>query len=131
MQKPKPTAGLHHVALYVKNFAECEHFYTQLMGMKIDWKPDADNLYLTTGTDNFALHRAPADFSPDKHQRLDHIGFFLNDRAEVDVWHDYLLANGVDIKMKPKEHRDGTRSFYCADPDGNMVQVIYYPVKDR
>lgn len=131
MKKPNPTNGLHHVALYIKNFAECEYFYTELLGMKIDWRPDADNLYLTSGNDNFALHRAPADFSPIKPQRLDHIGFFLESRADVDEWHVYLQKNNVDIKAPPKEHRDGTRSFYCADPDGNIVQLIYYPVTDR
>lgn len=127
-QRPKPTAGLHHVALHVKHLSECVHFYTELLGMKIMWQPDDDNYYLTTGNDNFALHRAPADFAPATHQHLDHIGFFLTEYEEVDRWHDYLRANSVDIKAAPKDHRDGTRSFYCADPDGNVVQVIYYPM---
>ncbi len=128
MQKPKPTAGLHHVALFIKNFDACEKFYVDLLGMKIDWRPDPDNLYLTSGNDNFALHRAPADFTPAKHQRLDHIGFFLHEREEVDQWYEYMLAQGAEIKAKPKDHRDGTRSFYIADPDGNVVQMIYYPM---
>ena len=95
--------------------------------MSIDWRPDPDNLYLTSGNDNFALHRAPADFNPVKPQRLDHIGFFLTERADVDAWFEFLSAEGVKIMAKPKDHRDGTRSFYCADPDGNVVQMIYYP----
>lgn len=128
MQKPKPTTGLHHLALFVKNFSECEHFYTELMGMKIDWRPDPDNLYLTTGSDNFAMHRAPEGFNPAKDQKLDHFGFFLDERNEVDIWHEFLKANNVKILAAPKDHRDGTRSFYCADPDGNHVQVIYYPL---
>jgi catechol 2,3-dioxygenase-like lactoylglutathione lyase family enzyme len=127
MEKPKPTAGLHHVALWIKNFADCKHFYADLLGMKIIWEPDHDNLYLTTGNDNLALHRASPSFTPASHQCLDHIGFFLNEREEVDHWHDYLRAQDVSIKAPPKDHRDGTRSFYCADPDGNAVQMIYYP----
>lgn len=127
MQKPKPHAGMHHLALYVKNLTECVHFYTDLLGMKLVWQPDADNYYLSSGNDNLALHRAPADFNPAKHQRLDHFGIFLSERDEVDVWHDYLKTNQVEIKAAPKDHRDGTRSFYCADPDGNVVQFIYYP----
>jgi catechol 2,3-dioxygenase-like lactoylglutathione lyase family enzyme len=129
MKKPNPTNGLRHVALFIKNFDACEKFYVELLGMRVDWRPDADNLYLTTGGDNFALHRAPMDFLPVKPQRLDHFGFFLNAVEDVDEWHEYLLANGVDIKAKPKDHRDGTRSFYCADPDGNVVQMIWVPVK--
>jgi len=127
MQRPKPTAGLHHIALYISNFAECEYFYTKLLGMTVDWRPDADNLYLTSGNDNLALHRAPADFVSAKQQRLDHIGFFLTEGDEVDAWHEFLQTQGVKIKAAPKDHRDGTRSFYCADPDGNTVQMIYMP----
>lgn len=129
MQKPNPHKGLHHVALFIKNFDACEKFYIDLLGMTIDWRPDPDNLYLTSGNDNFALHRAPADFSPSKHQRLDHIGFFLASREDVDAWYEYLKENHVEIKAKPKDHRDGTRSFYCADPEGNVVQMIFIPPK--
>jgi len=127
MTRPNPTQGLHHVALFIKNFQECEHFYVNLLDMKIDWRPDADNLYLTSGYDNLALHRAPEGFEVTGKQRLDHIGFFLKEKADVDAWFNYLSEQGVTIKAKPKDHRDGTRSFYCADPDGNVVQFIYYP----
>ncbi|EKD71141.1 MAG: glyoxalase/bleomycin resistance protein/dioxygenase, partial [uncultured bacterium] len=103
-------------------------FYRDLLGMNLVWQPDADNYYFSSGSDNLALHRAPHDFEPAKHQHLDHIGFFLSERADVDAWHEYLLANQVTIMKAPKDHRDGTRSFYCADPDGNVVQMIYYAV---
>ena len=124
MQKPNPHSGLRHVALYAKNLEECVRFYTELLGLKIVWQPDPDNYYLSSDSDNFALHRAPPDFAPGKHQHLDHIGFFLKQHDDVDKWHDYLVANNVTIKAKPKDHRDGTRSFYCEDPDGNVVQMI-------
>lgn len=128
MQKPKPHSGLRHVALYVKKLTECAQFYSEILGMKLVWQPDADNYYFSSGADNFALHRAPADFNPAPHQRLDHIGFFLADHDDVDEWYEYMRANHVEIKALPKNHRDGTRSFYCADPDGNVIQMIYYPL---
>jgi hypothetical protein len=28
---------------------------------------------------------------------------------------------------EPRTHRDGARSFYCQDPDGNAVQILYHP----
>lgn len=127
MNRPPPTGGLHHVALFVKQFDLCEHFYIKLLGMKIIWRPDSDNLYLTSGNDNLALHRAPEGFESTGKQRLDHIGFFLHTKEDVDSWFAFLSNQGVTIKAKPKDHRDGTRSFYCADPDGNVVQMIFYP----
>jgi catechol 2,3-dioxygenase-like lactoylglutathione lyase family enzyme len=129
MQKPNPHAGLRHVALFVKNLNECAHFYEHLLGMQLVWQPDEDNYYFSSGSDNLALHRAPQNFQADANQRLDHMGFFLKDRDDVDQWHEYLRNENVDIKAKPKDHRDGTRSFYCADPDGNVIQMIYYPLE--
>ncbi len=126
-ERPAPTAGLRHVALFVTKLETCADFYTRLLGMQIDWQPDPDNIYLTSGHDNLALHRAPPAFNPAKHQRLDHIGFFIKKREDVDLWHAWLLAEGADIRALPRDHRDGTRSFYCADPDGNIVQLIHIP----
>ncbi|HSW71268.1 MAG TPA: VOC family protein [Gammaproteobacteria bacterium] len=128
--KPPGTLGLRHLALQVKNLEACEHFYTKLLGMQLVWRPDSDNIYLSSGTDNLALHRAALNFEPSRHQHLDHLGFFVKEKTEVDAWHDYLSAEGVTIQAKPKDHRDGTRSFYCVDPDGNVVQLIWIPEMD-
>lgn len=127
MIKPTPTTGLRHIALFVQNFEQCVKFYTELLGMRVEWHPDADNIYLTSGNDNLALHRASASFQPGLHQRLDHIGFIINEIDQVDVWHDFLKQNQITIKTQPRTHRDGARSFYCLDPDGNTVQMIYHP----
>jgi catechol 2,3-dioxygenase-like lactoylglutathione lyase family enzyme len=119
--------GLRHVALWVRDFAACERFYCELLGMRVEWRPDPDNVYLTGGPDNLALHRATGEFAPREAQHLDHIGFILADMAAVDAWCAHLKSHGVRIVKEPKTHRDGARSFYCLDPDGNTVQLIYHP----
>jgi catechol 2,3-dioxygenase-like lactoylglutathione lyase family enzyme len=125
--RPKPTGGLRHVALYVTDLDAAERFYTGLLGMQVEWRPDPDNVYLTSGNDNLALHRAPEGHAMDGPQHLDHIGFILRAAEDVDAWHSYLVAHGVAIMAKPRTHRDGARSFYCQDPDGNTVQMIFHP----
>jgi catechol 2,3-dioxygenase-like lactoylglutathione lyase family enzyme len=127
MKRPEATRGLHHVALNVSDLEACEWFYVDLLGMAVEWRPDPDNVYLCSGNDNLALHRLPGGRMPDGIQRLDHIGFILNSPAEVDTWHEYLQAHDVKIRTTPRTHRDGARSFYCEDPGGNVVQMIYHP----
>jgi catechol 2,3-dioxygenase-like lactoylglutathione lyase family enzyme len=118
---------MRHVALFVNDLAACEHFYIELLGMRVEWRPDDDNVYLTSGNDNLALHRAGASLAPPEQQTLDHIGFILNEPAQVDAWFEFLSAHDVKMRNEPKTHRDGARSFYCYDPAGNVVQMIYHP----
>ncbi|MBS0359152.1 MAG: VOC family protein [Proteobacteria bacterium] len=127
MNRPKPTSGLRHLALNVINLEASSHFYTELLGMKISWQPDPDNIYLSSGNDILALHRAPKDFQPNAYQYLDHLGFIIDEVEQVDVWHEFLKSHGVTIKAAPRTHRDQSRSFYCYDPDDNVVQFIYEP----
>ena len=127
MKRPEPTLGLRHVALQVRDLPACEHFYVELLGMRVEWRPDADNVYLTGGSDNLALHRTAERPAEAAQQRLDHIGFMLSQIEQVDAWHTFLSAQGVNIVKAPRTHRDATRSFYCLDPDGNSVQLIYHP----
>ncbi|MGU9977657.1 MAG: VOC family protein [Candidatus Oxydemutatoraceae bacterium WSBS_2016_MAG_OTU14] len=116
--------GLRHVALCVADLEACEHFYIDLLGYSVEWKPDADNVYLTSGADNLALHRVA---KKREGGRLDHIGIILNTPGDVDQWFEFLSAHGVEIEKEPKTHRDGARSFYCYDPDGTLLQMIYHP----
>jgi len=46
---------------------------------------------------------------------------------DVDRWAAFLDSRGVALTAKPKTHRDGARSLYFQDPDGNSVQVIHHP----
>ena len=125
--RPRCTAGLRHVALQVRDLAACEQFYCDVLGMRVEWRPDEDNVYLTSGHDNLALHRVQDDAAPMRQQRLDPIGFMLSAAEEVDVWYAYLVDRQVPIVKPPRDHRDGARSFYCRDPDGNVVQLIFHP----
>ena len=40
MKRPNPTTGLRHVALNVQDLVAAEHFYVELMGMSVEWRPD-------------------------------------------------------------------------------------------
>ena len=133
----RPThAGLRHVALNVRDLDAMRRFYIDLLGFTVEWEPDADNLYLSSGIDNLALHRsAQASRSDDERNArlqpsdspLDHLGLIVRTAEDVDRWAAFLESNGVTLDAKPRTHRDGARSCYFSDPDGNKVQIIHHP----
>ena len=49
-QRPPPTAGMRHVALFVSDFKAACFFYIELLGMAIEWQPDEDNIFLCSGS---------------------------------------------------------------------------------
>ncbi len=131
MERPNPTGGMRHIALYVRDLDAAEHFYVELLGMRVEWRPDPDNIYLTSGNDNLALHRSEAA-PAEQGQLLDHIGFILRTPEDVDDWYRFLGEAGVEMKSTPRTHRDGARSFYCVGPEQVIVQMIYHPpIADR
>jgi len=126
VERPDPTAGMRHIALYVRDLEAAENFYVGLLGMEVEWRPDPDNVYLTSGNDNLALHRS--DVVPaDQGQLLDHVGFILKKPEDADDWYRFLMANDIEMKSEPRTHRDGARSFYCVGPEQVVVQMIYHP----
>jgi catechol 2,3-dioxygenase-like lactoylglutathione lyase family enzyme len=119
--------GLRHVALNVRDIQKSLDFYSTIMGLKLEWMPDAENAYLTSGHDNLALHKLPEGAQLAGAQTVHHIGFVVRNPDDVDRWAERLRRAGVTLAAEPKTHRDGARSFYFHDPDGLLIQLIYHP----
>jgi catechol 2,3-dioxygenase-like lactoylglutathione lyase family enzyme len=129
-----PAIGLRHLALDVADVPRAEAFYVGVFGFRVEWRPDPENVYLRLGDDNLALHRFTAKgdedaraFAERRGQHLAHLGIVVAQPDGVDAWAAHLRAHAVTLLAAPRTHRDGARSLYCADPDGNAVQVLYHP----
>jgi len=109
--------------------ADMKAFYVHVLGFQVEWEPDPQNVYLTSGADNLALHEAGGE--PGSGQAgpgaLDHLGLIVGSAGQVDDWAAFLESQGVGLDARPKTHRDGARSCYFRDPDGNRVQIIHHP----
>jgi catechol 2,3-dioxygenase-like lactoylglutathione lyase family enzyme len=124
----RPThAGLRHLALNVRDMDAMKRFYVDLLGFAVEWEPDPDNVYLSSGIDNLALHRADGGAGSPEAGALDHLGVIVRHADDVDRWAAFLESHGVTLAMRPKTHRDGARSCYFRDPDGNRIQIIHHP----
>ena len=119
--------GLRHVALNVRNVRQSVEFYCSVLGMTVEWEPDPDNVYLTSGADNLAIHKLPEGREPGAVQSVNHIGFIVARPEDVDAVAAEVQARGIQLAEPVKTHRDGARSFYFRDPDGILIQVLYHP----
>ncbi len=125
-ERPGPLNGLRHLALVVPNLDECERFYVDVLGMQVLRRASKDLVYLTCGNDNLSLGRL-RDGRRSGTQYLDHFGFVVDSKEELQQWYEYLQAQGVELLDAPHDHSDGARSFHCKDPAGNVVQPLYHP----
>src|SRR5436853_7373100 len=100
----RPThAGLRHLALNVRELDAMKSFYVDLLGFAVEWQPDPDNIYLSSGADNLALHRAAgashaAGDDADTARAagaLDHLGLIVRKAEAVDRWAGFSELLGV------------------------------------
>ena len=119
---------MRHIALKVRDIGRSKSFYQDILGMEVVWEPDSQNVYLSSGCDNIALHEVSQRFATGAaEQQLDHLGFLVETIDQVKQLEQEFHAKGVKIVHPFKIHRDGSASFYCADPDGIMIQMLYEP----
>jgi catechol 2,3-dioxygenase-like lactoylglutathione lyase family enzyme len=124
--------GMRHIALKVKDIARSKSFYQGLLGMEVVWEPDPQNVYLSSGCDNIALHEVAPNFvSIAAEQHLDHFGFVIESIERVKELEQQFRSAGIKIVHPFKIHRDGSASFYCSDPDDIVIQMLYEPQLSR
>jgi catechol 2,3-dioxygenase-like lactoylglutathione lyase family enzyme len=128
MGKVAGLKGMRHVALKVTDVARSKKFYQEILGMDVVWEPDPQNVYLSSGCDNVAIHQVSEGLlNAAEERQLDHLGFVVESAARVEQLESEFRAQGITIVHPFKIHRDGSASFYCADPDGIVIQLLYEP----
>ena len=96
---------LHHVAINVSDIKKSVEWYVKNMSAKVEYQDDTWAM-LGFGDVKMALTVAS--------QHPPHIGFEVSSIEEL----------GENIKIKT--HRDGSHYLYLEDPDGNVLEKIYW-----
>ena len=132
MSAVKGLKGMRHLALKVRGIRRSKTFYQDCFGMKVVWEPDGQNVYLSSGGDNLAVHELPKGKAPPADgQLLDHLGFVVESIERVRELETEFRSKEVKIVHPFKIHRDGSASFYLADPDGIVIQMLYEPTLSK
>ncbi|MGN6732194.1 MAG: VOC family protein [Candidatus Binatia bacterium] len=89
--------GMRHIALKVKDVTRSKRFYQDVLGMDVVWEPDPQNVYLSSGCDNIAIHGVSEIFANTAEERqLDHLGFVVEDVERV---------RALENELSRKEYR--------------------------
>jgi len=125
-----------HLSLRVSDLDASEKFYIEILGMRPVWRSEGEIAFLECGNDDLALIQIPKEEAQAFRQRaqssqsLHHFGFRVRSKDGVDQLAKEMKARGVVIDDGPRDHRDGSRSFYFRDPDGNYVQILWDPIRE-
>ena len=85
-----------------------ERHYGALTGL------NKDEMKVKLGEDKVHQFRRSWDLRPDP----------------LDKQNPYHPSN-IEIYKNPQDHRDGSRSFYCYDPDKNILQFLWHPKMNK
>ena len=96
---------LDHIALNVKNIEISTSWYKDNLGVEVLYQ-DETWAMLSTGKTKIALTV--------KSQHPPHLGFAVE------------KLDNLPCK-EAKYHRDGSAYHYVSDPDGNVIEFLYYP----
>lgn len=101
-----------HVALISKNINKSINWYVEKWEAEILYQDDTWGL-IKIGESKIAF------VSP--HQHPAHICF--------EIAEDFISKKLATETFKP--HRDGSSSCYVRDPDGNFLEFLYWPKKEK
>ena len=125
-------SGIHHVSVTVTDIERSVPWYSELLGLtKLmeESHPDGTGYAVVLGKPDWSmcigLHTHPTNererFSESR-TGLDHIGFMVSGRAELDAWEAKLTEVGVE--HSPVNDQGGYAVLVFRDPDNIQLEFM-------
>lgn len=125
----KPSAIL-ETALYARDLAAIEEFYTGLVRLDVIAKVDGRHVFFRVGPGVLLVFNPDATEVPSGNPDLPvpvhgargegHVCFAAS-REEIEGWRQRFFAAGVEVEAE-FDWPNGARSLYVRDPGGNSVE---------
>jgi catechol 2,3-dioxygenase-like lactoylglutathione lyase family enzyme len=117
----------HHIAIYTRDLARLEAFYTSLLGFPIVRRWDAAGIvFVDAGGLWIELTRQDAPDDGTRPRALDQgvgINHLALQVADIDRSFRELVDQGVRVLAAPVDY-ENVRVAFLADPDGNVLELI-------
>ena len=125
-------AGIHHVSITVTDIERSVPWYMEVLGLEKlmeERHPHDDGYAVVLGQPDWSmcvgLHTHPTNGGEtfaEARTGLDHVGFLVSSRAELDAWQNRLNELGVD--QSPITDRDGYAVLVFRDPDNVQLEFM-------
>ncbi len=118
------TQGLTHLHFAVRDLAASKAFYENVFGMEERGIVEDGMVFLRTpgAADTITLRQAAPNESVGSGGGLDHFGFRLRDKADLDDAVAQVEAAGGRV-LERGEHEPGVGYAYVADLDGYSIEL--------
>ncbi len=115
---------LNHLNLPVSNLAEAQTFFEELFDFQVLGKGGDFIVALSDGHGFMLVLANAARFGGDAPHYPEpfHIGFNLDDRAQVDAMYERVLATGITVDNPPRK-KHGHYGFYFRALDNLIFEV--------
>jgi glyoxylase I family protein len=126
--------GIEHIDLTVSDLPRSEAFYDKVMSaLGFRRIEDADPRW-ANALMTIAIRPAADDQRQTAFNRyragLHHLAFKAISRADVDEFHHFVLAEGIELLDAPSlypEYGENYYAMFIADPDGMKLEVAHFP----
>lgn len=125
-------SGIHHVSVTVTDIDRSVPWYCEVLGLtKLmeEQHPNDPGYGVILGKPDWSmcvgLHTHPTNESErfsEVRTGLDHVGFMVSGRGELDAWKERLAELGVD--QSPINDRDGYSVLVFRDPDNIQLEFM-------
>jgi glyoxylase I family protein len=119
---------IHHVAIICSDYQKSKHFYTHILGFKIEnevYRAERQSYKLDLSVNGlyqielFSFPNPPARVSRPEACGLRHLAFEVND---IDESRNYLLNQSIDCEQIRIDEFTNKAFFFIADPDGLPIE---------
>jgi catechol 2,3-dioxygenase len=124
---PFTVQHIDHVEVFVRDLAAAARWYRQALGLEEVCRWDPEPVMVGAGNTKLALFQAPDGNPGDESAapRHWHRVAWRTDREGFAAAQAQLQQMGIPFRG-PVDHGIA-RSIYFQDPDGNLLEVTYYP----
>lgn len=121
--------GMEHVAVFANDTKTLTDWYKEMFGLREVYNNGKGTIFLAFESGDmieFCMAAAPKQDATDKTAGIRHLALAIDD-DKFDAMVEKLKAANVtviaDVAVSPK----GIKTFFFADPEGNISHLIYRP----